>query len=73
MNGDDAYMALLKAQDAMNSTEGVLESLERVAKFLDEEGWHSKANYVGRAIDKIKELDKTVTDLSEAWVNRPNE
>ena len=58
MQGDDMYLAFMKAQDAMTPTEGVLEGLERVAKFLDEEGWHSKANYVGRAIDKIKELDR---------------
>lgn len=62
MNGDDAYMSFLKAQDALTSTEGVLEGLERVAKFLDEEGWHSKANYVGRAIEKIKELDRKLKD-----------
>ena len=29
MNGDDAYMSFLKAQDALTSTEGVLEGLER--------------------------------------------
>lgn len=62
MQGDDVYMSFLKAQDALTSTEGVLEGLERVAKFLDEEGWHSKANYVGRAIEKIKELDRKLKD-----------
>jgi flagellin-specific chaperone FliS len=62
MQGDDIYMSFLKAQDALTSTEGVIEGLERVAKFLDEEGWHSKANYVGRAIDKIKELDRKLKD-----------
>jgi flagellin-specific chaperone FliS len=62
MNGDDMYLSFLKAQDALTSTEGVLESLDKVAKFLDEEGWHAKANYVGRAIEKIKELDRKLKD-----------
>jgi flagellin-specific chaperone FliS len=62
MQGDDIYLSFLKAQDALTSTEGVIESLEKVAKFLDDEGWHSKANYVGRAIEKIKELDRKLKD-----------
>ncbi len=62
MNGDDLYMSFLKAQDALTSTEGVLESLEKVAKFLDDEGWHAKAGYVQRGIDKIKELDRKLND-----------
>jgi flagellin-specific chaperone FliS len=62
MQGDDLNVLIHKAQDALTSTEGVLEGLERVAKFLDDEGWHSKANYVGRAIEKIKELDRKLKD-----------
>jgi flagellin-specific chaperone FliS len=62
MQGDDLYLSFLKAQDALTSTEGVIESLEKVAKFLGEEGWHAKATYVDRAIDKIKELDRKLND-----------
>lgn len=62
MNGDDAYLSLLKAQDYLTSTEGVLAGLERVATFLGEEGWHAKATYVDRAIEKIKELDRKLKD-----------
>lgn len=56
MQDDDVYLAFLKAQDYLTSTEGVIEGLERLANFLNEEGWYSKANYVDRAINKIKEL-----------------
>jgi hypothetical protein len=63
MNGDDLYMAFLKAEDEMNSTEYVLASLERIAVFLNEEGWYSKANHVFRAINKIKSLSNEVQEL----------
>jgi hypothetical protein len=56
MQGDDMYMAYLKAQDTLNETGEVIASLERLAKFLNEEGWYTKVNTVDRAITKIKEL-----------------
>jgi hypothetical protein len=36
MQGDDMYMAYLKAQDTLNETGEVIASLERLAKFLNE-------------------------------------
>jgi len=57
---DDAYLAYLKAQDALNETGEVLASLERLAKFLNDEGWYTKVNVAIRAINKINELKAQV-------------
>lgn len=58
---DDVYLAYIKAHDdALNDTDEVLASLERLAKFLNDEGWYTKVNIAIRAINKINELKAQV-------------